>query len=1153
MPGSDYAVDFFVSHSDADIQWAEWIAAELENAGDGVIVKAWDFRPGEDLLARHDEALAACRHTVCVLSSAYVESEVAARTAALRQGLEGKQRALIPIRVADCTAPPLMGSIIPIDLSGVDDEGEAQRRLLAGVAGRVDRLPRGGYPGSPATRVRFPGVQHEVWELRGHRPDRYFTGRDDELGALYRALRGGSPTAAIQVITGLGGIGKSRLAVEYAFRYGTAYELVWWIRAEDPATLRSDYVELAEALGLPSGQDDQAVAALRQELRRRRDWLLIFDNAEEPDDLFRLLPDRHPGHVLITTRRREWPHAETRNLGVLSAPAAVEYLQRRGKVADTGTAGELADALGRLPLALAQAASVIADGMPASDYLGLLREQSPELFAEGRIEDHHVTIDSIWRVSVDRLARRSSGAVALFRLAAFLNADAIPLARLRASTVMPVELADALSSPFQLSKATGALSEYSLAETGDGLLSIHRMVQAVTRTGLGGDESHWAGIALTTIAAAFPQDVRDPKTWDACEAVLMHALTSAEHARRLGTDTTVTVQLLNRVAIYLLARGRIDLADSAITQASTLAEHSPRDDRTYLSCRSTYGQVVLARGDIPAARAIHEEIFEARTRILGPEDPDTLRAGRDLVEALYRQGFPTDAAQLQDQLVEAFTSVLGADDLETITSLAYQATLLGDAGQYARARAIEEQVVQDRSRLLGPEHPETLTARANLAATLGELGELGKARAIQEQVVEDCARVLGPEHPQTLDARGSLAATLGALGELGKARAIQEQVVEDRARVLGPEHPQTLSARGSLAATLGALGELGKARAIQEQVVEDRARVLGPEHPQTLSARGSLAAMLGELGDLGKARAIQEQVVEATSRVLGPEHPQTLSARGSLAAMLRELGDLGKARAIQEQVVEDRARVLGPEHPQTLGARGSLAATLAALGEFDKARAIDEQVVEDRARVLGPEHPQTLGARGSLAAMLGELGELGKARAIQEQVVEATSRVLGPEHPQTLSMRASLAAMLRDLGELGKARAIQEQVVEATSRVLGPEHPQTLDAKVSLARILYAQGNRSQASSLLTESLAISTRIHGKQHSSSSEIAWQLAESCGPHEANKRRAIIMENFSWLSTQRPDQITAQQKKIKKDLKGSIHGGKKGHRKPKKRRK
>ena len=1065
MSGPDYAVDFFVSHADADAPWAEWIAAELENAGYGVIVKAWDFRPGEDLLARHDEALAACRHAVCVLTAGYVDSEVAARTAALRQGLEGKERALIPVRVADCPVPPLMKSIIPIDLLGVEEGDEARRRLLAGVADRVDRQPRGGYPGAPAVHARFPGDLQQVWELRGHRPDRYFIGRDGELAALYRALRDDSPTAAIQVITGLGGIGKSRLAVEYAYRYGTAYDLVWWIRAEDPATLRSDYVELAQKLGLPSEQDDQTVASLRQELHRRRDWLLIFDNAEEADELFRLLPDRHSGYVLITTRRREWPHAETRRLGDLSTPAAVEFLQLRGRVADAGTAGELADALGRLPLALAQAASVIADGMPASDYLGLLRDQSPQLFAEGHTVDHHVTIGSTWRVSVDRLVRRSPAAVALFRLAAFLNADAIPLARLKASTGMPAELADALTSPFQLSKATGALGEYSLAETGDGLLSIHRMVQAVTRTELGDGEPRWAGIALTTIAAAFPQDVRDPKTWDACEAVMMHALTSAEHARRLNTDAAVAVQLLNRIAMYLLARGRVDLAGSVIAQALTMTEHSSQDDLAFLSCRNTYGRVLLANDDFRAARTVQEEVYQARTEILGPDHPDTLRAGRDFVEVLYRQGHPIDAAQLQDRLVEAFTSVLGANDLETITSLAYQATLLRDAGQYAQAHAIEEQVVEARSRALGPEHPDTLLAKANLARTLSELGELGNARAMEEQVVEA------------------------------------------RSRVLGPGHPGTVSAEGSLAVTLNWLGELGNARAMQEQVVQASSRALGPEHPQTLTAKGDLAKTLRELGELGNARAMQEQVVQASSRVLGPEHPQTLTAKGDLAKTLRELGELGNARAMQEQVVQASSRVLGPEHPQTLTAKGDLAKTLS------------------------------------------ELGELGNARAMQEQVVQASSRALGPEHPQTLTAKGDLAKTLSDLGEYDYALAMAEEVAAVAARLLGEKNRITLYARLNLVAILLAKGKKSAARSQLTECLAISLQIFGKRHNFSSWIAWNLANSFGPHEANKRRMIIMQNLYWLRTQRSDQLTAEQKKIKRALGGSIHGGGQGGRKPK----
>jgi tetratricopeptide (TPR) repeat protein len=765
---SDYEMDFFVSHADVDVQWAEWIASELERSGYRVIVKAWDFRPGENSIAKHDEALAICRHTLCVLSAAYVKSEVVARTAAYHQTLEGKERGLIPVKVSAGPVPPLLGPVIPIDLADVDEEEEARRRLLAGVAGQVPRVARGKFPKSRTKQVRFPGAPQEVLELRGHRPDRYFIGRDDELAILYRALRTGSPTAVIQVITGLGGLGKTRLAVEYAFRHGAGYDTVWWIRAEDPATMRGDYVELAKALELPSESDDQAIAALRQELRRRRDWLLIFDNAEEPTDIIPLLPERHTGHVLITSRRREWPHAETCHIGVLSTQAAAEYLKRRSRVADADTGLNLAEALGGLPLALVQAGSVIADGMPAIDYLDLLHKQSPQLFAEGHAADHELTIDSTWRVSVDRLARRSPAALALFRLAAFLGADAIPLARLKATALMAIELTETLTNPFQLNKATRALGEYSLAETVDGLLSIHRMVQAVTRAELGDDAPHWASVALTAIEAGFPPDVEDPSTWKDCESLLAHALACAGHATRLHIDPTMTVQLLNRVARYLLARGRLDAATAVLAQALGTAEKLNHDDPVYLSYRNVHGRLLLARGDLSALTVL-EEVHRSRTQILGPEDADTLRAGRDLVEALFTQGHRAQAARLQTQLVEAFTAILGPDDLETITSLAYQATLLRDAGHYARARAIEEHVLEVRSRVLSEDHPDTLRAKANLAATLYALGELRHARTIEEEVLEAHIRVLGEEHPDTLKAKDNLAASVYALGEVGHA------------------------------------------------------------------------------------------------------------------------------------------------------------------------------------------------------------------------------------------------------------------------------------------------------------------------------------------------------------------------------------------------
>jgi tetratricopeptide (TPR) repeat protein len=1016
VPDSEYAMDFFVSHADTDTQWAEWIAAELERAGYGVIVKAWDFRPGENSLARHDEALATCRHTLCVLSPAYVESEVAARTAAHYQALEGKERALIPVRVADCVVPPLLGPYIQIDLADIDDEDAALQQLLTGVAGRVPRVARGGFPKSSRTRVRFPGVAQDAFELRGHRPDPYFVGRDDELADLYRALRAGRPTSAVQVITGLGGLGKTRLAVEYAFRHDTAYSTVWWIRAEDSATMRGDYVELAQTLGLPFDNDNQAIAALRQELRRRRDWLLIFDNAEDPDDLFALLPEKHQGHVLVTSRRREWPHTETHRIGNLSTPAAVEYLEQRGRVADATKARDLAEALGCLPLGLVQAASVVAGGMPVADYLDALHKQSPELFSEGRAPDHELTIDSTWRVSVDHLTRRSSAAVAVFRLAAFLAADAIPLAMLKPTADMPTELSEALANPFQLNRATAALGEYSLAETTEGLLSIHRMVQAVTRAELVGEAPHWAGLALAAVVAAFPENVEDPRSWEDCERLLAHVLTCTAHANHLHIETTPTVQLLDNVTRYLLARGRIDTAATVLAQALDMAEQLRRDDLVYLSSRNTLGLLLMHRGDPSAARKVLEEVYEARSSVLGSENLETLRAARDLVQALYGQGHLVQAAELQDRVVEKFIAILGPNDLETVTSLAYQATIFFGNGRHEHARALEEQVLEARRQVLGEDHPDTLLAKLNLAITVS------------------------------------------VLGKRSEARAMEEQVVEARRRVLGEDHPGTLMAKLHLAETLFLQGALNAARTLEGQVVEARRRVLGEDHPDTLMAKANLGTTLVAMGDLDQGRTLHEEVLEARGRVLGEDAPATLDAKLSLAETLRAQNELSQSRAMAEQVLEARCRDLGEDHPNTLRAELNLVDTLQAQNE------------------------------------------------------------------------------------LSQARAIGERVLEGLRQKLGDDQLETQYARTSLAKTMFAQGDLQGATLLLTESLAISLRIFGKTHTVTTEAAWTMLQQFGVHETQRRNAFIFMYLAWLSTASASQLTAEQKKIKEELKRVIYVGK-----------
>ncbi|MGW5262150.1 FxSxx-COOH system tetratricopeptide repeat protein [Microbispora sp. NPDC004025] len=1073
MSLDDYTADFFVCHADADVQWAEWIGAELEGAGYGVVLKSWDFRPGHNLLAKLDEALAKSRHTLCLLSEADEAVQAAARAAAQLQEVEGKDRALIPVLLAECERPPLLAAYVPIDLRDVSREDggdEARRRLLAGVAERAERVASGGFPKAAGKRVRFPAADPEAWQLRGQRPNPDFVGRDDELTDLYRAFRANRPASAIQAITGLGGLGKTQLAIQYAFRYGNGYDVVWWVRAEDPTTLRGDYAELAKKLGLPFDQDDQAIPALRQTLHRRRDWLLIFDNAEDPEQIFPLLPDRITGHVLITSQLRNWRHAETRHLEVLPTAAAVEYLQRKGKVTNTDTARELAEALGGLPLALAQAAGVIAEGMSAADYLAQLQRQSPELFTRGRAGDNETTIASTWRVSFERLASQSVAAVALLRLAAFLGAEAIPLSRLAPVPDMPADLAEALTDPLRRHDVTRAMGQYSLADTEDGLLSIHRIVQAVTRADLGEEAPRWAGLALATVATAFPDDVRDPNIWPDCETMLAHAIAAAQHTMRLDVAPAETADLLERVAQYLLQRGRLDHSESVISDALAAAGQLPDDAPEYLCCLNTHGLLLLAQGRFAAALDAQEKVYEIRTRTLGPDHIDTLRSGRDLVEALYRQGHLMQAKRLQDRLVHEFTATLGAEDLETITALAYQATLLSDTGQYEEARNLEEQVLAARRRLLGDHHPDTLVTKANLARTLHSLGKWAKARDLYERVVEARRQLLGEHHPHTLDAMANLAVTLHAQGELDQAHTLNEQVLDARRRLLGEHHPNTLDAMSGLGATLYAQGE----------------------HDQ--------------------ARALEEQVLDARRQLLGNHHPGTLDAMANLATTLRVQGELDQARALNEQVLDARRQLLGEHHPHTLDAMSGLAATLYAQGEHDQAHALNAQVLDARRQLLGEHHPDTLRAMADLAATLYAQGELDQAHTLNAQVLDAHRQLLGEHHPNTLRAMANLAATLRE------------------------------------------QGEKARAHSLLVTALATSERTFGKKNSLTTWLAWRLVSLHGaPHEATRRKALVIENLSWLDREPSNRLTGEQKSIRDRVKAFFSGGKAGGRRSSKRKK
>src|SRR5512135_430529 len=358
-------LDFFVSHAGRDQAWAEWLAWQLTEAGYTVELDAWDWTPGQDFVARMERALARAEGVLAVWSEAYFGSTFAGaelRAAFARQAeVAGR---IVPVLVEPATVPDLYASLIYVDLVGLDERAAAERlrtRLAGQRPAAPPRFPAprsapglAGAPTDPSVmdKPAFAGRLPAVWKVPARNP--HFVGRGQMLTELRRRLRSGDHTLVVQALHGLGGVGKTQLAIEYVHRFAVDYELVWWIDAEQPALLASQLAALADPLGL-SGRDSgpAAVNAVREELRRRPGWLLVFDNAQRPQDLVDYQPGG-AGHVLVTSRYPGWGGLGGRlEVDVLSRHETVALLRRRLPELDETLADQLAAELGDLPLAAA--------------------------------------------------------------------------------------------------------------------------------------------------------------------------------------------------------------------------------------------------------------------------------------------------------------------------------------------------------------------------------------------------------------------------------------------------------------------------------------------------------------------------------------------------------------------------------------------------------------------------------------------------------------------------------------------------------------------------------------------------------------------------------------------------------------------------------
>jgi tetratricopeptide (TPR) repeat protein len=612
-----------------------------------------------------------------------------------------------------------------------------------------------------------PGSVLRVWNIPARNPG--FTGRNGLLAAMRQRLKAGD-RAVVQAMQGMGGVGKTQLAIEYAHRFAEGYDVAWWVNAEQAGLIGDQFAALGAALGcVQLGAGTGAVrAAVLADLHQRGRWLLVFDNAENPADVRPWLPGG-AGHVLITSRERTW--------GEIGAPVEVDVLARaesvailQDRVAGLGApeADRLAAALGDLPLAVAQAAGFMTEtGMPAAVYLDLLRTQAGTLLDQAPPgSSYSRALATATRLTADRLDGEDPAAAQLASLCAFLAAEPVPEDLFTsAPSVLPGELAARAADPLAWRQTLAHLARQSLARIDQRGLVMHRLTQAILRDRLTSEQAAATrACAEAILAAADPGDPANPVTWPRWAQLMPHLLA----------------------------------ADLAATGSPGLR---------WMACNACW--YLLARGDTRTAHAVATDLRQHWRDRLGEDHENMQATARYLAWAFQDMGRYAEARDLDEDTLARRRRVLGEDHLETLRSATGLAIALRSLGEDQAARELDEDTLARYRRVLGEDHPDTLISAGNLAVDLRALGEHQAARELDEDTLARRRRVLGEDHPHTLTSANNFAIVLGALGEHQAARDLHQDTLARRRRVLGEDHPDALISANNLAADLRALGEAG--------------------------------------------------------------------------------------------------------------------------------------------------------------------------------------------------------------------------------------------------------------------------------------------------------------------------------------------------------
>ena len=764
-----------------------------------------------------------------------------------------------------------------------------------------------------------------VWHVPPAR-NPFFTGRKELLLHLYEMLHREHSMFLTQslAISGLGGIGKTQIALEYAYQYRTHYSYVFWLSAATSETLLAGFVTIAHLLQLPekdARDHNRVLTAVKHWFATHQQWLLILDNADDVRVLHDMIPTEQTGHLLITSRAQALGSLAQRiNVETMGMVEATWFLLRRAKRLATdeflnhisheelAVAETIAIEMDFLPLALDQAGAYIEEvGCNLSAYLELYRVHRRKILnRRGHVPtDHPEPVTTTWSLNFQQVKQANPAAADLLRLCAFLEPDAIPEELLtEGSTCLGPVLQPVVADAFALNEAIEELRKFSLIyrnpETR--LLRIHRLVQAVLKDAMQMEEQRcWAERAVCATSMVFPETVH-ARTWSRCQRYLSQAQACTLLAQEYTFTFVETASLFYRIASYLYDHALYEQAEPLFRQSLHIWEQTSGTDyldvaRPLLGLAMLYSQ----QNKYDEAEPLYQRALSIRKQSLGPKHPDVAQLLGRFAEFYGVQEKYQEAESLYQQAIHIWRQVPEQNHPDTASTFDGLGIIFAKQEKLEEAEPLFQQALHIREQTLGPDHPDIAASLNNMAVFYQTQEKYEQAELLAQRAVQIWEQALGPEHLYLAYPFVALAEICNIQRRYQEAELFYQRAIHIREKALGPEHPDVAYDLNELANMYPQQGKYEGAEQLFQQAIRIYEQALGPDHLDVAKVCYDFAVCQEARGERREAAVLYQRALAIREQTLGADHADTVDARTKYLALLQTM-DQGEAADVIETV-----------------------------------------------------------------------------------------------------------------------------------------------------------------------------------------------------------------------------------------------------------